>query len=61
MLALFCLFTVIGGKNIYLRLNMTGECDKKDSVWETLQKEVLYSAVLQYNLEGYKSFLIYLT
>ena len=32
---------------------MTGECDNKDSVWEVLQKEVLYSIVLQYNLEGY--------
>ena len=26
---------------------MSGECDNKDSVWETLQKEVLYSVVLQ--------------
>ena len=43
MLYLFCLFAVIGGKNVYLRLNMTGECDNKDSVWEMLQKEVLYS------------------
>ena len=34
-------FTVIGGKNIYLRLSVSGECDKKVSVWETLVKEVL--------------------
>ena len=32
---------------------MSGECDKKDSVWETLQKEVPYSVVPQYNMEGY--------
>ncbi|KAK2557504.1 hypothetical protein P5673_020251, partial [Acropora cervicornis] len=30
----------IGGKNIYLRLSVSGECDKKDSVWETLEKEL---------------------
>ena len=35
------IFTVIGGKNIYLRLNMSGECNNTDSVWEALQKEVL--------------------
>ncbi|XP_015774925.1 PREDICTED: neural cell adhesion molecule 2-like [Acropora digitifera] len=34
---------LIGGKNVFLRLNMTGECDNKDSVWEMLQKEVLYN------------------
>ena len=50
---LFCLFTVIGGKNVYLRLSVSGECGNKTSVWETLQKEVLYSVVLQYNMEGY--------
>ncbi|XP_044180357.1 fibroblast growth factor receptor 2-like [Acropora millepora] len=31
---------LIGGKNVYLRLSVSGECDKKDSVWETLQKEL---------------------
>ncbi|XP_044180352.1 uncharacterized protein LOC114972267 isoform X2 [Acropora millepora] len=31
---------LIGGKNVFLRLNMTGECDNKDSVWEMLQKEL---------------------
>ena len=36
-----CFFTVIGGKNIYLRLSVRGECDKNVSVWETLVKEVL--------------------
>ena len=51
--SILSIFTVIGGKNVYLRLNMTGECDNKDSVWETLQKEVLCSVVLQYNMEGY--------
>ena len=46
MLSLFCLFAVIGGKNIYLRLRVSGKCDNKDSVWEMLQKEVLYSVAL---------------
>ena len=32
---------------------MSGECDNKESVWEMLQKEVLYSVLLQYNIEGY--------
>jgi len=31
---------VIGGKNIYLRLSVSGECDKRVSVWETLLKEL---------------------
>ena len=48
MLSLFCLFTVIGGKNVYLRLSVSGNCDNKDSVWEILQKEVLYSVVKQF-------------
>ena len=47
MLSLFCLFTVIGGKNIYLRLSVSEECDNKDFVWEMLQKEVLYSVALR--------------
>ena len=49
MFSLFCLFTVIGGKDVYLRLSMSEQCDKKDSVWETLQKEVLWH-------KGYLSF-----
>ena len=53
MLSHLGLFTVIGGKNVYLRLSLTGECDGKDSVWEALRKEVPYSAVLQYNVEDY--------
>ncbi|XP_074634733.1 lachesin-like [Acropora palmata] len=32
---------IIGGYNIYVRMNISGECSKKDSVWETLEKEVL--------------------
>ncbi|XP_067030320.1 fibroblast growth factor receptor 3-like isoform X2 [Acropora muricata] len=32
---------VIGGKNIYLRLSVSGECEKKVSVWETLVKELV--------------------
>ena len=52
MLSVFCLFTVIGGKNVYLRLSVSGECDNKDSVREILQKEVLYSVVLRvFNVE----------
>ncbi|XP_015749898.1 PREDICTED: interference hedgehog-like isoform X2 [Acropora digitifera] len=31
---------VIGGKNIYLRLSVSGECDKNVSVWEALVKEI---------------------
>jgi len=31
---------LIGGKNIYLRLSVSGECDKNVSVWETLVKEL---------------------
>ena len=42
MLSLFCHFTVIGGKNVFLRLSLSGECENKDSVWKILQKEVLY-------------------
>ena len=53
MLSFLCLFTVIGGKNVYLRVSLTGECDSKDSLWEMLQKEVLYSVVPQYNMGGY--------
>ncbi|XP_074634650.1 uncharacterized protein LOC141893174 [Acropora palmata] len=30
----------IGGRNIYLRLSVSGECDNKESVWETLEKEL---------------------
>lgn len=36
----FFFFTVIGGKNVYLRLSVNGECDNKASIWETLKKEV---------------------
>ncbi|XP_068734111.1 limbic system-associated membrane protein-like [Montipora capricornis] len=32
---------IIGGNNIFLTISTSGECDKKDSVWETLQSEVL--------------------
>ena len=39
--SLFCFLAVIGGYNIYVRMNISGECSKKDSVWETLEKEVL--------------------
>ncbi|XP_015769888.1 PREDICTED: fibroblast growth factor receptor 2-like isoform X8 [Acropora digitifera] len=31
---------VIGGKNIYLRLSVSEECDNKDFVWGMLQKEL---------------------
>jgi len=31
---------LIGGKNVYLRLSVSGNCDNKDSVWEILQKEL---------------------
>ncbi|XP_067018977.1 uncharacterized protein [Acropora muricata] len=31
---------LIGGKNVYLRLSLTGECNRKDPVWMTLQKEL---------------------
>ncbi|XP_015777403.1 PREDICTED: fibroblast growth factor receptor 4-like isoform X16 [Acropora digitifera] len=31
---------LIGGKNIYLRLSVSGKCDNKASVWETLVKEL---------------------
>ena len=44
---MFCLVSVIGGENVYLRLSVSGECDNKDSVWKILQKEVLYSVVLR--------------
>ncbi|XP_074633148.1 hemicentin-1-like isoform X3 [Acropora palmata] len=30
----------IGGKNVFLRLSLSGECDHKDSVWKVLQKEL---------------------
>ena len=33
-------FTVIGGKNIYLRLSVNGESENKDSLWEAIEKEV---------------------
>lgn len=44
---LCCLFTVIGGNNVYLRLSVSGKCDDKDFIWRKLQKEVLYSVVLR--------------
>ncbi|XP_067056810.1 fibroblast growth factor receptor 3-like isoform X1 [Acropora muricata] len=31
---------LIGGKNVYLRLSVSGNCDNKDSVWEILQEEL---------------------
>ncbi|XP_029186734.2 uncharacterized protein LOC114954356 [Acropora millepora] len=31
---------LIGGKNVYLRLSLAGECNRKDPVWMTLQKEL---------------------
>ena len=37
---LFCFFTVIGGKNVYLRLSVKGACDNKDPVWKKLEEEV---------------------
>ena len=43
----FCFLTVIGGYNIYVRMKISGQCSRKDSLWEPLQKEVLcmYSTV----------------
>ena len=38
----FSIFSVIGGYNIYLKMAIIEECDKKYSVWEALKKEVLY-------------------
>ncbi|XP_068685573.1 fibroblast growth factor receptor 3-like [Montipora foliosa] len=32
---------IIGGNKIFLRISTSGECDKKDSVWETLQSELV--------------------
>ncbi|XP_074633142.1 uncharacterized protein LOC141891965 isoform X2 [Acropora palmata] len=32
---------VIGGQNVSLRLSLSGECDKKDSFWKILQKELI--------------------
>ncbi|XP_068685571.1 fibroblast growth factor receptor 1-like isoform X2 [Montipora foliosa] len=32
---------IIGGTNIFISLSTSGECDKKDSVWETLQHELV--------------------
>ena len=43
----FCFLTVIGGYNIYLRMGISGECDKKYSIWEALKKEVLYVVLQQ--------------
>ena len=38
----FCFLTVIGGYNIYVNMsNISGQCSRKDSLWETLQKEVM--------------------
>ncbi|XP_044180712.1 lachesin-like isoform X4 [Acropora millepora] len=31
---------LIGGKNVYLRLSVSGNCDNKDSVWEILKEEL---------------------
>ena len=54
MLTLFNLFTVIGGKNIYLRLSVSGDCDDKDSVWERLQEEVLsYYNIQKFNFTSF--------
>ena len=43
----FSIFSGIGGYNIYLKVAIIEECDKKDSVWEALKKEVL--CLVQYN------------
>ncbi|XP_068685579.1 fibroblast growth factor receptor 4-like isoform X1 [Montipora foliosa] len=32
---------IIGGYNIYLRITTIGECENKDSVWRTLQNELI--------------------
>ncbi|XP_074633144.1 uncharacterized protein LOC141891965 isoform X3 [Acropora palmata] len=32
---------LIGGQNVSLRLSLSGECDKKDSFWKILQKELI--------------------
>ena len=37
----FCSVSVIGGKNVYVRLSVSGECKDHDSVWETLENEVM--------------------
>ena len=39
-LSFFCFLTVIGGYNIYVKMSISGECSRKDAVWETLEKEV---------------------
>ncbi|XP_015751961.1 PREDICTED: fibroblast growth factor receptor homolog 1-like [Acropora digitifera] len=31
---------LIGGYNVYLRMGISGECDKKYSIWEALRKEL---------------------
>ena len=40
-LAFLDFITVIGGYKIYLSTSTSGECESKDSVWETLQNEVI--------------------
>lgn len=40
-LYLFCSVPVIGGNDVYVRLSVSGECKDKDSVWGTLENEVL--------------------
>ena len=47
MSSTFSIFSGIGGYNIYLKVAIIEECDKKDSVWEALKKEVL--CLVQYN------------
>lgn len=40
-LYLFCSDPGIARNNAYVRLSVSGECKDKDSVWETLENEVL--------------------
>ncbi|XP_015751970.1 PREDICTED: uncharacterized protein LOC107331823 isoform X2 [Acropora digitifera] len=51
MSSTFSIFSGIGGYNIYLKMAIIEECDKKDSVWEALKKE--FTNVFEKHTESY--------
>ena len=56
----FDFISVIGGYNIYLTISTIGECENKDSLWKTLQSEVITLTIqVNYRIQP-SSFLIFI-
>lgn len=54
----FLFLTVIGGYNIYMRMNISEECSRKYFVWEALEKQVLCVCVEVLSIEYIKGIII---